>query len=298
VKDGLALLALAVLFLSSLGLLNAFAHGGDYVFRQSGGRFEGIPNQPWITPLLACVSLVLGVALVRTLTTWVIATSAAYIGPARAQAAGMVVSITLYIVLAVVVAGQTRLDLSGIALSGAVTGVIVGIAAQASLSNIIAGVVILFARPYRPGQYITARAAAFAGSEYSGEVSDITLFYTTLLAGTQEIRVPNSSMVVSVVVLRPQALDIYLPLALPLVRWEVISTAGLVHQLRAALPADRYVTATVERLDESTVQIGVRASVADDQERSLLERALVQILRAAAVDGHTAPDPASELHDV
>src|SRR6185437_1692606 len=59
----------------------------------------------------------------------------------------------------------------------AVGGVVVGVAAQASLSNAVAGLVILFSRPFRTGQYVTVRAAAFAGSEYSGEVGEITLFY-------------------------------------------------------------------------------------------------------------------------
>jgi hypothetical protein len=166
------------------------------------------------------------------------------------------------------------------------------------LSNAIAGIVILFARPFQPGQFITARAAAFAGIDYNGEVSDITLFYTTLINGQQEIRVPNSSMVASVVTLRPQAIDVYLPLLLPLARWEVLSTAGLVHQLSDALPAGRHVAATVEQINESMVQIGIRASVASDTERSILERALVQVLRATPVDGHTPPDPAGELHNV
>jgi mechanosensitive ion channel-like protein len=286
------LVTLGVLFIASLYILRAQAQGG----KAFGFTFP--TENILITLLLTLIALLLGIALVRQIGLRVSATTASYLGTARAQTANGLISIVLYIVMAAAVASQTKLDLSGIALSGAVTGVIIGIAAQASLSNVVAGLVILFARPYQTGQFVTVRAAAFAGTEYSGEVGDITLFFTTILDGTQEIRVPNSSMISSVVVLRPQALDIYLPLQLPLARWEVLSTSGLVHQLSAALAPGRHVFATVERVDESVVQIGIRASVADEAERSILERALLQVLRAGPADTHTGPDRASDLHDV
>jgi hypothetical protein len=281
------LVLLGVAFFAVLWVLTQISHGA---------RYFGVRSQPWIILLLAAGAFSLGVSLVRAVVLWSTQASSTYLGVARSKAAGVALSVVLYVVLVVVVAGGTNLDLSGIALSGAVTGVIVGIAAQASLSNMIAGIVILFARPYRVGLFVTVRAAAFGGTEYSGAVQDITLFYTTLLDGGQEIRIPNSSMVASVVVIRPQALEVYLPVLLPLARWETLSTTGLVHQLTDALPADRQVTATVERLDESGVQIAVRASVADSRERALLERAVVQVLRAAAGETHRASDAADDLH--
>jgi hypothetical protein len=287
---------LSALFVALLWVLSQVAHaakGGD-----NASPFASIPDRYWVALALACAALGVGVALVRALSAAVSASMSAYIGVARGKAVGTLTSILLYIALVVAVLSQTKLDLSGIAISGAVTGVIVGIAAQAAFSNAIAGIVILFARPYQPGQFITARAAAFGGIDYSGEVIDISLFYSKLINGQQEIRVPNGSMLASVVTLRPQAIDVYLPLVLALDRWEMLSTAGLVHQLSDALPPGRHLTATVEQLNDSTVQIGVRASLASEAERTVLERALVQILRAAPADGHAAPDPTGELHNL
>lgn len=263
-----------------------------------GSRLLGGPDNPLITLLLTLLALLIGVPFVRGVGALIAATSFAYLGTARARVANALTSVVLYILLGVAVASQTRLDLSGIALSGAVTGVVVGIAAQASFSNVVSGLVLVFARPIRPGEFVTTRAAAFAGVEYSGEVGEISLFYTTLLNGSQEIRVPNSSMVSSVVVVRPQALDIYVPLVLPLARWEVLSTTGLIRQLREALPEHRHIEATIERLDEATVQIGIRASVANDGERSQFERALLGILRAGGADGGSRGERAGELHEL
>ena len=258
----------------------------------------GSKREPLITLLIAALAVVVGIALVRTLAEWVGSASAGYVGAGRSRTIGRLVSVFLYIFGAVVIASQAKLDLSGIALSGAATGVVLGIAAQASLANSIAGLVILFARPYRIGQYVTVRAAAFAGSEYSGEVADISLFFTTLLAGVQEIRVPNSSMIASVVVLRPQALDLYVPLILPLARWESMTTTGLIRQITEVLPAGRHVTASVERLEGGSIQIGIRASVADEMERSTVERALLRIVERGPAPGEDDATSASELHEL
>lgn len=289
-RNWIALTVLAILFIATLYMLNETTNGGTLA---KNLKIEG---SPWVVLLLAGLAIVLGVSLVRSFVDWLVRVTGGYLGTTRARGAGIALNIVLYFLLVLIVAGQTRINLSGVALSGAVTGVVVGIAAQASLSNIVAGVVILFARPYRPGLFVTVRAAAFAGGEYSGEVEDITLLYTTLHNGAQEIRVPNSSMVASVVVIRPQALDIYLPLVLPLNQWEVLSTTGLVHQLSAALPAERLVTATVERIADASVQIAVRASVASDTERATLERALVQVMRSAHASDEAPTDLAEEIH--
>ena len=277
------------LLLVALWCLYSVAHGSWAVVRD---------KQTELTLVITVVCTAIGVATVRSIVTWCSVLISTYLGPSRTRGISAVLSFIFYVILAVVIAGQTKLDLSGLAISGALTGVIVGIAAQASLSNIIAGLVILFARPYRPGQFVTVRAAAFAGSEYSGEVGDITLFFTTLLSNAQEIRVPNSSMVASVVVLRPQALEVYLPLVLPLGQWETNSTTGIVRQLSAALPQGRHVEAGVEQLDQTTVRIGIKASVANDAERSSLERAAMRILRGASAAGSPEQRQLDELHDL
>ena len=288
-RRGAAVVALCVALFAVLELLRVQTEGVIVI---------GSKREPLITLLFAALAVAIGIALVRTLGEWVGSASTGYVGAGRSRTIGRLVSGSLYIFGAVVIASQAKLDLSGIALSGAATGVVLGIAAQASLANSIAGLVILFARPYRIGQYVTVRAAAFAGSEYSGEVADISLFFTTLLAGVQEIRVPNSSMIASVVVLRPQALDVYVPLILPLARWESMTTTGLIRQITEVLPAGRHVTASVERLEGGSIQIGIRASVADEMERSTVERALLRIVERGPSAGEDDGASAGELHDL
>ena len=62
---------------------------------------------------------------------------------------------------------------------GAVAGVLLGIAAQQSLSNVFAGLVLLFASPFRVGDRVRFRAGALSG-QIEGVVTDLSLTYVRL----------------------------------------------------------------------------------------------------------------------
>jgi small-conductance mechanosensitive channel len=81
---------------------------------------------------------------------------------------------------------------------GAVTGVLLGIAAQQSLANLFAGMVLLFARPFRVGDGVRFRAGALAGV-LEGTVTDISITYVKLDTADGLIFVPNSAALASVV---------------------------------------------------------------------------------------------------
>jgi small-conductance mechanosensitive channel len=81
---------------------------------------------------------------------------------------------------------------------GAVTGVLLGIAAQQSLANLFAGMVLLFARPFRVGDGVRLRAGALSGV-LEGTVTDISITYVKLETADGQILVPNSQALASVV---------------------------------------------------------------------------------------------------
>ena len=83
-------------------------------------------------------------------------------------------------------------------LSGALTSVFVGIAAQQALSNIFAGLVLLLARPFRVGDSIRLRAGALSG-EVGGTVAEIGITYLRLATPDGVISVPNSQVLNAVV---------------------------------------------------------------------------------------------------
>jgi small-conductance mechanosensitive channel len=124
---------------------------------------------------LVVVGALIAVYAVRVFTQALGGALEGYLGLGRAHSAAAFVSVILYGVVSMLAITGAGFDLSGLLVGGALTGVIVGIAAQASLSNIIAGVVILFARPCTVGLYVTVRANTFSGVEYSGQVRDVGL---------------------------------------------------------------------------------------------------------------------------
>jgi small-conductance mechanosensitive channel len=85
---------------------------------------------------------------------------------------------------------------------GAVTGVLLGIAAQQSLSNVFAGVVLLFASPFRVGDRVRFRAGALSG-EIEGVVTDLSLTYVRLETEDGRILLPNSQALNAAVLLIP-----------------------------------------------------------------------------------------------
>src|SRR6202453_3146365 len=83
-------------------------------------------------------------------------------------------------------------------LGGALTSVFVGIAAQQALSNVFAGLVLLFARPFRVGDEIRLRAGALRG-QLDGIVTDIGITYVRFDTGGSVMAIPNSQVLNAVV---------------------------------------------------------------------------------------------------
>lgn len=96
-----------------------------------------------------------------------------------------------------------HVPVSQLLLGGALTSVFVGIAAQQSLSNVFAGIVLLLARPFRVGDPILLRAGALGG-ELTGTVTEIGITYVRIDTGGSVMAVPNSQVLNAVVGPQPQ----------------------------------------------------------------------------------------------
>ena len=101
------------------------------------------------------------------------------------------------------------LDPATLAVGGAITAVVIGLAAQQTLGNLIAGMVLIAARPFRVGDRVRLQAGAVAG-QIEGVVGSLGLLYTTFAQGQDSIMVPNNVVLSAAVVpLRePAAVDL------------------------------------------------------------------------------------------
>ena len=76
---------------------------------------------------------------------------------------------------------------------GAVTAIVLGLAAQATIGNLFAGMLILSVRPFRVGDRVRLQAGALAGI-VEGTVTQLGLLYVTLAEGADVILVPNNAV--------------------------------------------------------------------------------------------------------
>jgi small-conductance mechanosensitive channel len=83
-------------------------------------------------------------------------------------------------------------------LGGAVTGVLLTIAAQQSLSNVFAGVMLQFSHPFRVGDNVRIRSGALAGT-IEGTVIEFTITYVLLTTDDGPIFLPNSQVLAAAV---------------------------------------------------------------------------------------------------
>ena len=74
-----------------------------------------------------------------------------------------------------------------------------GLAAQQTLGNLIAGTVLLSARPFRVGDRVRLQGGGLAG-QVEGVIAALGLLYTTLASGEDSIMVPNNVVLSSAVV--------------------------------------------------------------------------------------------------
>jgi small conductance mechanosensitive channel len=129
--------------------------------------------------------------------------------PGTAGTVGFLIRL-VFVGLAIIVALRIAgLDPRTLAVGGAFTAVIVGLAAQQTLGNLIAGTVLLSARPFRVGERVRLQGGGIAG-QIEGVVSSLGLLYTTFSQGDDQVMVPNSVVLnVAIVPLRePDSVDL------------------------------------------------------------------------------------------
>lgn len=122
--------------------------------------------------------------------------------PATAGTVGFVIRLVTVAVALIVALSIAGVGPRTLALGGAFTAVIVGLAAQQTLGNVIAGTVLLSARPFRVADRICLQGGQLAG-KVEGTVSSLGLLYTTFATEEGTIMVPNS-VVLNVAVLSPE----------------------------------------------------------------------------------------------
>jgi small-conductance mechanosensitive channel len=172
------------------GLVTASQFGQLRDERGPGGRDEASATE--------CVVALFGVVSVRSFSGAVRKATEQHLDDRRGAPLSLLVRTTGYILVLLAILGALEVPLGGLLLGGAVTGVVIGIAAQQTLGNFFAGIVLLIVRPFAVGDSVVLRSGPLGG-EYEGTVSEISLYYVNLVTAQGPVRLPNASVLASAV---------------------------------------------------------------------------------------------------
>lgn len=116
------------------------------------------------------------------------------LGVARAAALQFTLRVVGYVIILLGALELMGISVAKLLLGGAIVGIILGVAAQQSLGNFFASVILIIAHPFRVGEEVTMFSGALGG-KYEGVVTDIGLTHTKLKQSDGRIVfMPNATL--------------------------------------------------------------------------------------------------------
>jgi small conductance mechanosensitive channel len=225
------------------------------VFGQRRELFPGSGEPARFATVAALV--ILGWALARSLGRGFAPALFRRLEPGTAGTVGFLIRLLTMVAMIVVALRIAGLDARTLAVGGAFTAVVLGLAAQQTLGNLFAGLVLLSTRPFRVGERVRLVGGALAG-DLEGIVGSLGLFYTILVSGADRIMIPNSVLLqVAVVPLRePERVEMRARFGADVTPAELQERLGTAVSVPTRYPPD----ITLEELDRDEVVVRIEAT--------------------------------------
>jgi small conductance mechanosensitive channel len=191
-----------VLILLLAGVLVANAVFGHYYtpYTNKKGHVElAYHARNWVHILTALAVAVLGWAFARDVGQAAAPTFFRRMDPSTAGTVGFVLRLATVAITILGALAILQVPVATLAFGGSITAIVIGLAAQQTLGNLFAGMVLLSARPFRVGMRVRLQAGQLGGS-VDGVVSSLGLLYTQLARGQDVVLIPNTVVLSSVVV--------------------------------------------------------------------------------------------------
>jgi small-conductance mechanosensitive channel len=166
--------------------------------------FNTLPTDAlaWATNAGIGILILVAFWIASVVTSKIVGSFAARAGSGRDEVLLLIAQVarTSLLVLGVVTAlGTFGVNVSALVTGLGLTGFALGFAFRDALSNVLAGAMILFYRPFRRGDHITV-----AGSE--GTVKEVNLRYTVVENATAKVLIPNANLLTNAITVRSSAL--------------------------------------------------------------------------------------------
>ena len=247
-------------------------------------------HSTWNTPISVAIVialLILGWAIARDIGRALGPSLFRRMDPGTAGTMGFLVRLATVGVALLVALSIAGINTRSLAVGGAFTAVIFGLAAQQTLGNVIAGMVLLSARPFRVGERVRIQAGGLGG-QLEGVVSSLGLLYTTLASGDDLIMLPNSGVLnAAVVPLRePDSVDLRARLR------PGVTPGELQHLLERSIetPLRDSPRITLEELDGAEVVVRISATPRIAADGPALATELLEIVSRETRSGDDPED--------
>lgn len=155
-------------------------------------------NYRYLVIGLTAAFVILGVSAIRSAGRDIVALSQTRVGAPAATILRFVATTAGYLLIAFGLLALLNVNPATLLVSSALIGAILGLAAQQTLGNYFAGMVLLIARPYVPGERVTIHNGGMGG-DFTGTVVDAGVMYTVLLTDVGEVKLPNSGVLASAI---------------------------------------------------------------------------------------------------
>ena len=123
--------------------------------------------------------------------------------PAAGGAVRIITAAVGYLIVIFGVLAVVDVSIEHLLVGAGLAGIVLGIAAQQSLSNVFAGLVIIFARPFHVGDRVRVRSGALGGI-FDARVLEMSLTYVTVQTEDARYKIPNSAMLAAGVARTPR----------------------------------------------------------------------------------------------
>jgi small conductance mechanosensitive channel len=205
--------------------------------------------------------------------------------PGSAGVVGFLVRFLALLAIVLVSLRIAGVELGAVAVGASFTAVIIGLAAQQTVGNILAGFVLISTHPFQVGDRV--RFSGF-GMDVEGTVAAHGLLHLTLTDGDDVVRIPNNTaLTMSIRPLRqPAAVDMRarLPLGSDPVEIEARVSGGI------TVPTKDTPHIALEEFDGDAIVVRIRATPADHDQGGRLAS---EVLRTVTDlhEASTAPRP-------
>ena len=220
-------------------------------------------------------------------------------GSAEAGVISFVCSLTKYVLyfllIMMILSGFGVTTGSVVALLGS-AGFTLGLALQGSLANFAGGVLILILKPFKVGDYIIESAG---GNE--GTVVGITIFYTKLsTVDNKQILIPNGSLsnttIVNVSAMENRKLDLRIGVSYEANLAKTKEVLRQVVDAHELILKDEPIDIFVSELGESSVEMGVRVWVKNEDYWNVRWALMEEIKNALDANDINIPYPQMDIH--